>query len=136
MDQTQTIFIGIDIAKAHLDIHVHPSGEAWRITHDEENIRELVEKLLPTQAELIVMEATGGLETSLAATLIGAGLPAAVVNPRQARDFAKAIGALAKTDQVDARLLALFGERIRPAVRPLKDEEQQAFSSLLTRRRQ
>ncbi|MGB3917641.1 MAG: transposase, partial [Thiothrix litoralis] len=136
MEQTQETFIGIDVSKAHLDVHGLPSGEAWQADNTSTGITGLVEKLLLWNASLIVMEATGGLETPIACALMEAGLPVAVVNPRQARDFAKAMGQLAKTDKVDARLLALFGERIRPEVRPLKDAEQQLFSQLLARRRQ
>lgn len=136
MEQPQEIFIGIDISKAHLDVHSLPSGEAWQADNTSTGITGLIEKLLLWNINLIVMEATGGLETPLACALMEAGLPVAVVNPRQVRDFAKAIGQLAKTDKVDARLLALFGQRIRPEVRPLKDAEQQLFSQLLARRRQ
>lgn len=136
MEKTQETFIGIDVSKAHLDVHSLPSSEAWQADNTPAGIMALVDKLLACKPVLVVMEATGGLEIPLACALMEAGLPVAVVNPRQARDFAKAMGKLAKTDKVDARLLALFGERIRPEVRPLKDAEQQLFSQLLARRRQ
>lgn len=136
MEKTQETFIGIDVSKAHLDVHSLPSSEAWQADNTPAGIIALVDKLLLCKPRLVVMEATGGLEIPLACALMEAGLPVAVVNPRQARDFAKAMGKLAKTDKVDARLLALFGERIRPEVRPLKDAEQQLFSQLLARRRQ
>lgn len=136
MEKTQETFIGIDVSKAHLDVHSLPSSEAWQADNTPAGIMALVDKLLLCKPMLVVMEATGGLEIPLACALMEAGLPVAVVNPRQARDFAKAMGQLAKTDKVDARLLALFGERIRPEVRPLKDTEQQLFSQLLARRRQ
>ncbi len=136
MEKTQETFIGIDVSKAHLDVHSLPSSEAWQADNTPVGIMALVDKLLLCKPMLVVMEATGGLEIPLACALMEAGLPVAVVNPRQARDFAKAMGKLAKTDKVDARLLALFGERIRPEVRPLKDAEQQLFSQLLARRRQ
>lgn len=136
MEKTQETFIGIDVSKAHLDVHSLPSSEAWQTDNTSAGVMALVDKLLLCNPLLVVMEATGGLEMPLACALMEASLPVAVVNPRQARDFAKAMGQLAKTDKVDARLLALFGERIRPEVRPLKDAEQQLFSQLLARRRQ
>lgn len=136
MEKTQETFIGIDVCKASLDAHSLPSNEAWQTDNIPTGIAGLVDKLLLYSPGLIVMEATGGLEMPVACALMEAGLPVAIVNPRQARDFAKAMGQLAKTDQVDARLLALFGQRIRPEVRPLKDAEQQAFSQVLARRRQ
>lgn len=136
MEKTQETFIGIDVCKASLDVHDLPFNEAWQTENSPAGITELVEQLLLYPPDLIVMEATGGLEMPVACALMEAGLPVAIVNPRQARDFAKATGQLAKTDQVDARLLALFGQRIRPEVRPLKDAEQQAFSQMLARRRQ
>lgn len=136
MEKTQETFIGIDVSKAHLDVHSLPSSEAWQADNTPAGVMALVDKLLLCNPMLVVMEATGGLEIPLACALMEASLPVAVVNPRQARDFAKAMGQLAKTDKVDARLLALFGERIRPEVRPLKDAEQQLFSQLLARRRQ
>lgn len=136
MNKTQEIFIGIDVCKASLDVHSLPFNEVWQTDNTSAGITGLVEKLLLCLPSLIVMEATGGLELPVACALMEAGLPVAIVNPRQARDFAKAMGQLAKTDQVDARLLALFGQRIRPEVRPLKDAEQQAFSQMLARRRQ
>lgn len=136
MKDTQEIFIGIDVAKSHLDIHILPDNEAWRIDYNEFELEKLSNKLTSMSPQLVVMEATGGLEYFLASTLMKAGLPTVVINPRQARDFAKATGRLAKTDRVDALSLALFGERIRPEVRLLKDAEQQEFSSLLARRRQ
>lgn len=136
MEKTQETFIGIDVSKAHLDVHSLPSSEAWQTDNTSAGVMALVDKLLLCNPLLVVMEATGGLEMPLACALMEASLPVAVVNPRQARDFAKAMGQLAKTDKVDARLLALFGERIHPEVRPLKDAEQQLFSQLLARRRQ
>ena len=136
MKDTQEIFIGIDVAKSHLDIHILPTNEAWRIEYREGELEKLSNKLVSMFPRLVVMEATGGLEYLLASTLMKAGLPTVVINPRQARDFAKATGRLVKTDKVDAHSLALFGERIRPEVRSLKDTEQHEFASLLARRRQ
>lgn len=128
--------IGIDVAKDHLDLHVRPTGEAWRVVHTLEQFPALIARLNDLAPERIILEATGGLEVLLATQLAAAGLPVVVINPRQARDFAKATGQLAKTDQVDARVLAHFGEALQPPVRPLPDEETRALEALLTRRRQ
>lgn len=129
-------FVGIDISKAWLDVGVLPSGEAWRVSNEPKGITQLLERLLGLIPKLIVMEATGGLEMPVAAALCRAGLPVVVVNPRQVREFARATGQLAKTDKIDALMLALFGERVRPEVRPLPDDVAQAFDALLARRRQ
>lgn len=129
-------FIGIDIAKDWLDLGWQPGGHTDRIAHSEEAIAGLCERLRKAVPTLIVMEATGGLETDLASALAAAGLPVAVVNPRQARDYAKACGRLAKTDRIDALMLAAFAAAIRPQVRPLPDEDTRALGDLLARRRQ
>lgn len=128
--------IGIDVAKDHLDLHVRPTGEEWRVVHTIEQFPALIARLKDLAPERIILEATGGLEVLLATQLAAAGLPVVVINPRQARDFAKATGQLAKTDRVDARVLAHFGEALQPPVRPLPDEETRALEALLTRRRQ
>jgi transposase len=128
--------IGVDLAKAYLDFHVRPTGETWRAVHSPEEFPALLARLTTLAPERIVMEATGGLEVLFATQLAAAGLPVVVINPRQARDFAKATGQLAKTDQVDARVLAHFGEALQPPVRPLPDEQTRALEALLTRRRQ
>lgn len=128
--------LGIDVAKDHLDLHVRPTGEAWRVVHTIEQFPALIARLKDLAPERIILEATGGLEVLLATQLAAAGLPVVVINPRQARDFAKATGQLAKTDRVDARVLAHFGEALQPPVRPLPDEETRALEALLTRRRQ
>lgn len=130
------VYIGIDVSKAQLDIAERPSGERAVVPHTEESITTLVERLRRHQPARLVLEATGGLEVPLASALAVAGIPVAVVNPRQVRDFAKATGQLAKTDAIDAQTLARFAEAVRPAPRPLPDEATQAFSALLTRRRQ
>ncbi|TCJ11618.1 IS110 family transposase [Parasulfuritortus cantonensis] len=130
------LFIGIDIAQDWLDLGWHPGGHSQRIDHSEAAIAGLCERLRAESPTLIVMEATGGLETDLASALAAAGLPVAVVNPRQARDYAKACGRLAKTDRIDALMLAAFAAAIRPQVRPLPDEETRALGDLLARRRQ
>lgn len=129
---------GIDVAKNHLDLAVRSGGhvQATRFEHTSAGIDRLTERLLKVAPERVVLEATGGYERELVAALAAAGLPVAVVNPRQSRDFAKATGRLAKTDDIDACLLALFAERIRPDLRALPSQDQQAFSALVTRRRQ
>lgn len=132
----KTTAIGIDIAKDHLDIHVRPTGETWRVVHTSEQFPALIARFKDLAPERIVLEATGGLEVLLATQLAAAALPVVVINPRQARDFAKATGQLAKTDQVDARVLAHFGEALQPPIRPLPDEQTRALEALLTRRRQ
>jgi transposase len=129
-------FVGIDVAKAHLDVAVLPSQRTWRLPREEEPIAELVQELAALAPVLVVLEATGGLEAPVAAALAAAGLPVVVVNPRQARDFARATGQIAKSDAIDARVLARLGEALRPAVRALKEAETQALSALLARRRQ
>lgn len=129
-------FVGIDISKNSLDIRIEPAAESLHVTYDETGVSEIVRRLVELAPTLIVMEATGGLEIRLASELGARGLPVAMVNPRQARDFAKASGQLAKTDQVDAAVLAAFARAIRPAVRPLKDADTRALDDLVTRRRQ
>ena len=127
---------GIDVSKVALDVALRPGGEQWRSTNDETGITELVGRLRPLAPGLIVLEATGGLERLVVAALALAGLPLAVVNPRQVRDFAKATGRLAKTDALDAAVLAHFAEAIRPEPRPLPDDASQALAALVERRRQ
>jgi transposase len=129
-------WVGIDVAKAHLDVAIWPTQERLRVTRDEAGMAELMAWLRPRAPALIVLEATGGLETLVAGMLIEAQFPTAVINPRQARDFAKALGVLAKTDALDALVLARFGHSIQPEPRPWKDEESQALTALLQRRRQ
>jgi transposase len=112
-------FAGIDVSKAALDVALRPGDDAWRSTNDEAGIADLVGRLQPLRPQLIVLEATGGLERLVVAALALAGLPVAVVNPRQVRDFARATGRLAKTDALDAAALAHFAEAIHPAPRPM-----------------
>jgi transposase len=130
------VFVGIDVAKAHLDIALRPTAEGWRVANDDAGIGPLVARMQDLQPARIVLEATGGLEVSVTAALTAAGLPVVVVNPRQARDFAKATGRLAKTDALDAHGLAHFAEAVRPAPRPLPEAQTQALSAHLARRRQ
>ena len=129
-------YIGIDVSKATLDVASLPDGESWTVTNDDQGLAELTPRLVALAPVLIVLEATGGFEMLAAITLAKAGLPIAVVNPRQVRDFAKAMGQLAKTDALDAGMLADFAQRVRPVPRPLPDDAAQLLDSLLTRRRQ
>ncbi len=130
------IYVGIDVAKAQLDIAVRPSAARWVAAYDEEGLSALVARLRELRPTLVVLEATGGREGPLAAALATAGLAVAVVNPRQVRDFARAIGQLAKTDALDAQMLARFAEVVRPTPRPLPAAQAQELSALLARRRQ
>lgn len=129
------MYVGIDISKAHADVFVR-GPEARRRFAREEELGELTKWVTAQKPELVVMEATGGFETVVAASLIGAGVRVAVVNPRQVRDFAKATGRLAKTDSIDAQVLAHFAEAVRPQARDLPDEASSEFSALVQRRKQ
>lgn len=131
-----SIFVGIDVSKAALDVALRPQSAAWRCSNDEAGIAELVGRLQRLAPHVIVLEATGGLERLVVAALALAGLPVAVINPRQARDFAKATGRLAKTDALDAAVLAHFADAIRPEPRPLPDAASQTLAALVERRRQ
>ncbi len=130
------MFVGIDVAKAELVVAVHPTAERWIVANDERGVRTLVERLRVITPQLIVLEATGGYELLGVAALVAAGLPVVVANPRQVRDFGRSTGQLAKTDQLDADLLALCAERVRPTVRPIADADAQEVEALLARRRQ
>ena len=132
----ETKFVGIDISKLTLDFDGLPVSAAQQFTNDAAGIAVLVALLQDSGVERIVIEATGGYETAVASALAVATLPVVVVNPRQVRDFAKAMGHFAKTDRLDAKLLALFGERMKPALRTLPDDAQRALSDLLGRRSQ
>ena len=129
-------FVGIDVAKGELVVATLPGEERWTVENDEKGIRTLVERLKRATPSLIVLEATGGYELAVVSALANVALPVVVVNPRQVRDFARGTGELAKTDRIDAGILALFAERVRPEVRTLPDDDQQALDALLTRRRQ
>jgi transposase len=129
-------FVGIDVAKAQLDIALRPSGERWAVPNDTSGVTTLVDQLQALHPTLIVLEATGGLDRAATSALVAAGLPVVVVNPRQARDFARATGQLAKTDALDARALAHFAAVIRPTPRPLPDAQTQELRALLERRQQ
>src|SRR2546423_1913405 len=134
--EPSAVFVGIDVGKAHLDVGEHPSGTTWRVPHDEAGIAGLVARWATQPPALIVLEATGGLEVGVAAALATAGLAVVVVNPRQVRHFAQAVGQLAKTDRLDAQVLARFAAVVRPTPRPLPDAQAQALSALVTRRSQ
>lgn len=129
------IFVGMDVSQGSVDVAVHP-GTAFQIVQDEGGIEEAVARLQAVQPTLIVLEATGGLEVPLTGALAAAGLPVVVINPRQVRDFARATGQLAKTDRLDAQILARFAEAIRPPVRLVPDEQTHALAALVARRRQ
>jgi transposase len=128
--------VGIDVSKATLDVSVYPSGEQWRASNDDAGIAALVERVSALSPERIVLEATGGYESLALAALASAGLPVIAVNPRQVRDFARSIGRLAKTDALDAQVLARFAAVVRPQLHALPDAATQELSALLARRRQ
>jgi transposase len=129
-------FVGIDVAKDRLDVHLRPSDEAFALSRDDRGLQALVERLAALPAALVVLEATGGFEVAVAGALAAAGLPLVVVNPRQIRDFARATGRLAKTDRLDAAAIARFAEAVRPAPRLLPNAAAQALGELVARRRQ
>jgi transposase len=133
MSENPEIFVGIDISKDTLDIGFQPSGQTVQIPHDEPGITEATRRLREAAPRLVVLEATGGLETRLAAS--AAGVPVAVVNPRQVRDYAKATGQLATTDRIDAGMLAAFARSILPAVGPMKEMFARVLDDLVSRRR-
>lgn len=132
----QDRFMGIDVSKARLDVAVLPTGAVQSFANDEAGGGELVAWATGLSPQIVVLEATGGLEMLIAGLLTAAKLPVAVINPRQIRDFAKACGTLAKTDAIDAKTIARFGQALKPPPRPLKDEQTQALSALIARRRQ
>ncbi len=136
MKKAVEIFVGIDVSKAWLDIAVHEKGETFRASNDEAGIKSLMERLRKLKPALLVLEPTGGFEMLVVAELTQAGLPAVVVNAKRVRDFARATGQLAKTDKLDAKVLAHFGAAVRPAVRSLRSEQEEQLTALLTRRRQ
>ena len=130
------VFVGIDVSKDRLDVHVRPSGESFAVSRDGAGIADLAERLRVARPTLVVLEATGGFEVTVAAGLAGAGLPLAVVNPAQIRAFARAVGQLAKTDRLDAEIIARFADQVRPEPRPVADEDARALAELVARRRQ
>ena len=129
-------YVGIDVSKDQLDVAMRPSGDSWSMANDASGITEVVQRLAQLHPKLVVLEATGGLQMPLAAALATAGLPLSMVNPRQVRDFARATGRLAKTDRLDAQVLAHFADAVRPTPYPLPDAQTQELTALLTRRHQ
>ena len=130
------MFVGIDVSKDRLDVFVRPTGEVIRVGNDDEGHAALAKRLVEVNPELTVLEATGGYQVGAVCALALAGVPVAVVNPRQVRDFAKALGQLAKTDALDAEVLAHFAEVARPSPKPLPDEATRTLQAMVTRRRQ
>ena len=135
MEQEVT-YVGIDVAKAQVDVAIRPTNDRWEIPRDEAGIRKLVSQMKTLEPVMVLMEASGGLELPLVAALAAEAVPVVVVNPRQVRDFARATGKLAKTDALDAAVLAHFAEAVRPPVRPLRDAETQLLNSMAARRHQ
>jgi transposase len=132
----RSVYVGIDVSKDRLDVHVRPSGEQFVVLRDDKMLDALVVRLRALEPRLVVLEATGGLQVKAAGLLAAAGLPVAVVNPRQVRDFARSSGQLAKTDRLDAAAIAHFAEAIEPEPRPLPDEAQLGLAALVERRRE
>ena len=132
----EPLFVGIDVAKERLDVHLQPSGEAFTVARNDQGLADLVRRLQPLGVTLIALEATGGDEDVVAATPAAAALPVAVVNPRQIRDFARATGRLAKTDRLDAQTIAVFAATVRPAARPVADAQARLLGEFVARRRQ
>jgi transposase len=134
-EQTK-LFIGIDVSKDNLDMAAHPSGQIWKYSNNKHGISKIIEKLTAIKPELVVMEATGSLEVPIRDALEYHGIPAAVMNPRVIRDFARSMGILAKTDKLDAKVLAFYAAKIEPRPRPTHSEASQKLDQLLTRREQ
>lgn len=132
----ETVFVGVDVSKDWLDVHLLPSEEAFSVERTSAGVAALAERLTGLSPGLVAMEATGGFETIVAAGLASAGLPLAVINPRQIRAFAQAVGKRAKTDPLDAQVIARFAQAVRPDPRPIADEEAQMLGELVARRRQ
>lgn len=135
-DNSPNIFVGIDVSKSMLDVAVGKDGEYWQASNDQVGIQRTIARLLVIQPTLIIVESTGGLEKALITEMFTAGLPFALVQPRRVREFARSIGLLAKTDKLDARLLAYFGEAVKPPISHLPSEAEQYLNSLMVRRRQ
>lgn len=134
--RTDSLFVGIDVAKEKLDVHLHPSGESLYVANSESGLEELVNRLKRQKPSVIAIEASGGFEALAVSSLAAAGLPVVAVNPKQVHAFAKALGLNAKTDALDASVIARFAEAVKPEIRPLPDAETTALSGLLARRRQ
>jgi transposase len=134
--KSEPVYVGIDVCKSRLDVHVLPCGEVWSLDYDLVGLEDLMGRLKGLAVGVVVLEATGKVEVFAAATLANAGLPVAVVNPRQIRDFARATGRLAKTDRIDAEVIARFAEAVKPAVRTVADAQSRRLAELMARRRQ
>jgi len=134
MNEQSSQWVGIDVSKAHLDVFVHPQGKKWRSSNSESGITETVQALSSLDVALVVLEATGGMEHAITTALSQAGIAVVVSNPRRVRDFAKALGKLAKTDRIDAQVLARYGEAVQPDVRALASEAAKALQELVRRR--
>ena len=134
--QNVKMFVGIDVSKDRLDVHIHPAGESFGLARDGDGLERLVARLKELDLAVIAIEATGGYEGTAVAALGVAGLPVVVVNPKQVHNYAKALGLNAKTDTIDAAVIARFAEAAKPAIRPMRDEETLLLSELLARRRQ
>ena len=130
----EPIYVGLDVSKERIDIAARPTGTSWSVSYDSDGVDDLVAQLKDLKPAGVITESTGGLELPLVAALAASSLPVAVVNPRQVRDFAKSTGQLAKTDRLDAQVLAHFGEAVRPPIRPLRDADTQALGVVLARR--
>src|SRR6204780_3022566 len=136
VEKMEARYVGVDVSKDRLDVHVLPEGAAFAVARDGKGLAELVARLSALQPERIAVEARGGFETVVAAALAGASLPLVIVNPAQVRHFAQALGRRAKTDPIDASMIARFVEATKPDVRPLADEATQLLADLVARRRQ
>ncbi|MBZ0259995.1 MAG: transposase, partial [Hyphomicrobiales bacterium] len=134
--QDQKMYVGIDVSKNRLDVHIHPSAEVFAVDQNAEGLEQLVTRLKGLDLAVIAIEATGGFESMAAAALAAATLPVVVVNPRQVHNFAKALGLNAKTDPLDAYVIARFAEASKPVIRALPDADTLALADLLARRRQ
>jgi transposase len=134
--ETHSTFVGIDISKDRLDAFIRPQGESFSVPYTDQGIGSLIERIGAFHPQVVLLEATGGYETRIVAALIHAKLPVVLMNPRQVRDFARATGTLAKTDRIDAEVMAHFAEAIRPEPRLLPDEEHKELAALMSRRSQ
>jgi transposase len=134
--QDVMMFVGIDVSKDRLDVHIHPVAESFAVARDESGLAELVKRLQSHPLAIIAIEATGSLETTAVASLVAAGLPVVIVNPRQVHNYAKALGVNAKTDVIDACVIARFAEATRPEIRPMPDRDTLVLADYLARRRQ
>lgn len=136
MSQPPQQWVGIDVSKAHLDVYLHPQSDQWRSPNSPTGIAQILQALAAHSIALVVLEATGGMEQAIAQALAQAGIAVVVSNPRRVRDFARALGKLAKTDAIDAQVLARFGEAVQPQVRALASEMAQQLQDLVVRRQQ